>query len=585
VIDAYLYLQVVSIRNAIVQRLRRLRQPKYLFGALVGGAYLYFFLFRRFSGGGMPAATREIAAPLAMAPELVAIAALVLVIAAMFTWLIPSDRAALQFTEAEVTFLFPAPIARRTLIHFKLLRSQLSILVSALFMALVVRRGSFATGGPLLHAAGWWLILSTFNLHIIGASFTRERLLDLGINPTRRRALVIGLALAVVALCAWWLRGRVALPTTTDLEGPKAMLAYAGGVLGMAPISWLLMPFEWVVAPLFAIDAGTFFRAALPAALILVAHYFWVVHSEVSFEEASIDVARRRAERVAALRSGNLRLRNAPLKPRTVPFKLAPNGFPSIAFLWKSLIALGPWYRLRTWLIAAAVAVVGSQWLASDPVRLPLLKVFGGIALGFGAWLMILGPMFMRRGLSQTLSHLDILKAYPLRGWQIVLGELLSPMVVMTFLQWLLLLIAAEAFGRGSDNLLLTAGNVAVGVVGIAFVAPPLCGLMLCVPYAGMLYFPAWSEAAGSHGGGIEVMGQRLIFFGAYLIAMFLALIPAALLGTIAFLLGNWLAGLSIALALTALVVGAVLLAELAAAIAWLGDRMENFDLAQEMPR
>jgi hypothetical protein len=246
---------------------------------------------------------------------------------------------------------------------------------------------------------------------------------------------------------------------------------------------------------------------------------------------------------------------------------------------------MGPLYRLRTWLIACAVVIVGGQWLAADPVRLPLLKVIGGISLAIGGWLMIMGPMFMRRGLSQTLSHLDVLKASPLRGWQIVLGELLSPMVVMTFAQWLLLLVAAESFGRGSESLLMTAGNIGIGAAGIAFVAPPLCGLMLCLPYAGLLFFPAWSEAAGSHGGGIEVMGQRMIFFGAYLIALSLALLPAALLGAITFLLSNWLSSLPIAITLTALIGGSVLCAELAAAIAWLGDRMESFDLAQEMPR
>jgi hypothetical protein len=155
----------------------------------------------------------------------------------------------------------------------------------------------------------------------------------------------------------------------------------------------------------------------------------------------------------------------------------------------------------------------------------------------------------------------------------------------MTFAQWLLLLVAAQSFSQGSENLLLTAGNVGVGALGIAFVAPPLCGLMLCVPYAGLLYFPAWSEASGSQGGGIEVMGQRMIFFGAYLIALVLAMIPATLLGTVTFLLGNWLSSLPIAIALTALVGGSVLCVELAAAIAWLGDRMESFDLAQEMPR
>jgi ABC-2 type transport system permease protein len=108
---------------------------------------------------------------------------------------------------------------------------------------------------------------------------------------------------------------------------------------------------------------------------------------------------------------------------------------------------------------------------------------------------------------------------------------------------------------------------------------------MLCVPYAGLLYFPAWSEATGSQGGGIEVMGQRMIFFGAYLIAMALALLPATLLGGIAFLLANWLSGLSLALASAALIAGVVLSIELMTAIAWLGDRLDAFDVAQEMPR
>lgn len=585
-IDAYAYLQAMTVRNAIMQRLRRLRQPKYLFGAIVGAAYFYFFFFRKFLGYGRPGVSAQAFVPPAeIAAHLTAIAALVLLVVVVLAWLIPSKRAALQFTEAEVAFLFPAPVTRRMLIQFKLRRSQLGILVSSLFMSLIVRRGGLLGGNQLLHAAGWWLILSTLNLHFIGASFARERLLELGIDPLRRRIGVLALATALAAGCWWWLRASVALPTVADLDGPRAMLNYADAVLGTPPVAWVLAPFQAVVAPLFASDAGAFLRAAGVTVLILVAHYFWVVQSDVSFEEASIDVARQRAERVAAMRSGNLRLRNKPTKPRTAPFVLATTGARPIAFLWKSLIALGPLYRLRNWLIACAVVIVGGRWLAADPARLPLLRVIGGIALAFGGWLIVIGPMFMRRGLSQTLTHLDILKAFPLRGWQIVLGELLAPMTIMAFAQWLLLLVVAVAFGAGGEHVLLTAGNIGVGAIGIAFVAPPLCALMLCVPYAGLLVFPAWAEAAGSQGGGIEVMGQRLIFFGAYMVALFLALLPAVLLGAIAFLLGEWLSGLSLALGLTALVGGAALCAELAAAIAWLGDRVENFDLSQEMPR
>jgi hypothetical protein len=40
-IQALLYLQLCSLWNRIATRLRRLKQPKYLASALVGGAYFY----------------------------------------------------------------------------------------------------------------------------------------------------------------------------------------------------------------------------------------------------------------------------------------------------------------------------------------------------------------------------------------------------------------------------------------------------------------------------------------------------------------------------------------------------------------
>lgn len=585
-IRAYLYLQVTSLINAVLQRLRRLRQPKYLFGAIVGGAYFYFLVFRRgFRQGNYPGAGQVMHLSPGLAPVVIALAALVLFVIVVLAWFVPSDRAALQFSEAEAAFLFPAPVARRTLVQFKLLHSQVAIFFSAFLMALLFRRNSFLGANALQQAAGWWFLLSIMRLHFIGASFTRERLLDLGVNPLRRRLLVAGIVFVLVGGGWWWLRMTLPAPTPDQLIEPKAMLRYIGGVFASAPVSWWLAPFKLAVAPLFSPTSGDFLHAALPALLLLAAHYVWVLRSDVAFEEASIEAARRRAERVAAMREGRLRFGNAPAKARTVPFALAPRGFVPVAFLWKSLIALGPMYRLKTWLIACVVVIVGSQWLATGPVGLAMLRVAGGVALGFGVFGFMAGPMFMQRGLRQTLEHLDILKASPLSGWQIVLGELLSPMVLMTFGQWLLLLIAALAFRAGSGNAALPLVDVGIGAVGIALIAPPLCGLMLCVPFAGVLYFPAWSEAAGSRSAGVEVMGQRMIFFGGYLLTLLLVLLPVALLAGIAFLATRWLAGVPVALVLTTVVACAVLAAELAAAVLWLGGRVERIDLSQELPR
>ena len=586
-IRTFAYLYGTSVRNALVQRLKRLRQPKYLVGALVGGLYFYFFVFRNaFRGMGAGMAGRPATDGAAVSAAFGPLAALVLFIVVALSWILSSRRAALQFTEAEVAFLFPAPVPRRALINFKLLRSQLAILVSVFFLTLFIRRGGLAGGGTLIRAAGWWIILSTLNLHMLAASFARERMLNFGLNPWRRRLLVGGVLLALVAACWLVVRRTVALPTDADLANPNAVMHYLDQVLNHRPISWVLAPFGLVVRPYLSPDLPAFLAALGPALLIIVAHYVWVLQSSVSFEEASLELAARRAERIAAVRSGRWRSgRNGPTKPRPEPFRLAPRGWVPLAFLWKNLIALGTFFRLRTWLILCVAVVLALTWVAADPVRIPLLKGIGMVALMLGGWLFAFGPMFMRREVQQTLTHLDITKAYPLAGWQVVVGQLLTPMVLMTFAQWLLLLVAALSLGTTTRDPWLALGLGAAGAGGVALIMPPLCGLLLCIPYTGVLYFPAWAQSTGPRGGGIEVMGQRLIFMAGYLVVLVVAVLPAAGLGALVFFIGNFLLGKVAAVILTTLCASAVLVGELAGAVYWLGEKLERFDLSTELPR
>src|SRR6476660_1583197 len=107
-ISALLYPQFHSIKNRLLLRIKRLRQPKYLFGAIVGGTYFYFYFFRYFfgfrggRGGFVSTATPE---NLALYESL---GALIFLAVILLGWLLPNPRRALAFTEAEVAFLFPA---------------------------------------------------------------------------------------------------------------------------------------------------------------------------------------------------------------------------------------------------------------------------------------------------------------------------------------------------------------------------------------------------------------------------------------------------------------------------------------------
>src|SRR5436853_7586122 len=110
---ALLFLQLLSFKNRLWVRLRRLKQPKYLVGAIVGGLYFYFYFFRWLFLGGSSARTAAIAGSVETLALYESIGALVLFVMVLLSWILPRERAALVFTEAEIAFLFPAPVSRR----------------------------------------------------------------------------------------------------------------------------------------------------------------------------------------------------------------------------------------------------------------------------------------------------------------------------------------------------------------------------------------------------------------------------------------------------------------------------------------
>src|SRR5881394_1382471 len=180
--QALLYLQFHTVKNRIVFRLKRLRQPKYLFGAIIGGLYFYFY-FIRYAFGIRGGQTTSFIKP-ENAAVFESVGALALFTLLLLGWILPRDRAALSFSEAEVAFLFPAPVSRRNLIHFKILRSQAAIFFGSFILTLVsTRMGGYAW----IRGLGWWMILSLLNLHFIGSAFVRTRLLDVGITTWKRR--------------------------------------------------------------------------------------------------------------------------------------------------------------------------------------------------------------------------------------------------------------------------------------------------------------------------------------------------------------------------------------------------------------
>lgn len=593
-LGALLYLRLTSAKNLVLTRLRRLRQPKYLIGAIVGVAYFYFIVFgRAFShGGGRHAGPPPLPLPGAggaplpheAAPLALALAALALLVVLVVIWTVPSQKPGLAFSEAETAFLFPAPISRRSLIHFKLLGTQFTVLLQSLFFALIFNHRGFTSGRALNVLVGWWVVLTFVNLHYMGASFVISRLVDRGTSALRRRLAVLGGIALVVAVTIAWIWRDLRAPTDAELAGFDGLLRWLLSILDGGLLHWLLLPLKWVLAPFFAAGPAAFFLALGPALALLAAHYFWVVNMQVSFEEASIAQAEKRAARRAALRSGQRHTLPAGAKARRPPFALARTGRAEIAFLWKNLLSTHPLFGPRTWLVGAVVIVAGTRLVAQlGPVAKQIVSGLGVAAVMLAGYTLVFGPLVARLDLRRDLANADLLKTYPLPGWRIVLGELLAPTALLTGVVTLGLLAALCAFDPPAHASAWLAPHLRVAyAVCLALLAPPLLALQLLVPNAAAVLFPAWFQAMRTPTGGIDLMGQRLIFAFGQIFVILLALLPAALTAALLVFVTQWLVGPLLSVAFATVAVLLVLLGEVWCGVWWLGERFERFDLSAD---
>jgi hypothetical protein len=580
VIGAFLYLQSRSFANRMLARLKRLKRPKYLVGAIVGGLYFYFYFFQYAFLGGHKHARPDFAVDTGMF-EL--IAATVLCVVALSAWIFPHARTALIFSEAEIAFLFPAPVSRRTLIHFKLLRSQIAILFTTLLLTLITGR-MFTGTHAWIRVLGWWVVLSTLNLHFLASSFARTMLLDRGISNWLRRSLVILTLGALIAVSIFWARRNITPPPLDDLSNWKAFRDYGKALFATPPISYLLLPFQFVVRPYLAADALSFVKALGPALLIIGAHYWWVIRSNVAFEEASVEVSRRIAERVAAARQGK-GLDTAPKKGHCAPFPLAATGFTPLALFWKNLIAAQTLLRPRTLLVVLLPFTIvafafGSQrhaagWLA------PMMTI---MALMFLVWSLLIGAQMVRCDIRQDLAAMDVIKMFPLRGWQIVLGELLAPAVILTCIQGLLVAIVLALSGNFAREIRLPFEARTGWAAAILVLLPFWNGVSLLIPNATMLLFPGWFQTRADAPQGIEVMGQRLVLLFGQLLVICVALIPAGIAFAFGYFAVKFLGAISLAPLIGALGAAVVLTGEIALGIFLLGKLFEKFDLSAEAP-
>ncbi|KFE67009.1 putative ABC exporter domain-containing protein [Hyalangium minutum] len=564
---AVAFLWWASLRNRVRKQLERMRQPKYLAGLIVGGAYLYMMVVRRLSYSrsveSLPPSARALAELSLGTMVMVSLAA---------AWILGQDRPSLAFTETEVQQLFAAPISRRGLLHYKLARGVMGAGVSSVFTTIFIGRA--VTPHLVLFFLGSVLAFVTVNLHVTAASFVRTRLARLGGWGTVLRWAVLLVLFAALGWAGYSAFQENPFPVGPEGQAPSREWLFA--LVSHPALQVALWPGRVLVAPALAEGVGAFLRS-MPIVLgLLAVHYLWITVLIVPFEEAVVvraeETARRRSQRVA--RVGHIVLR----KPF---FRLSASGRPEVALLWKNLIAArriaGPEVLLVLALLGLAVPL-GVAVFA--PAALSQTRqVMAGVYLTFAGMLTVFGPVSMRSDLRLDLPKLDLLRALPLTGRQVVAAEMLAPGVLLAIMQLVLLLLAvAMAVGAPGP---WGAELWVAGALGLAPLLPALAIGGVFVQNAAVVLFPAWLPADGERARGIEALGQRLLTLAGALVVVMGGLLPAAIVAALVGfalygVLGVW------ALPCAGLVAAAGVSLEVGLGVMALGRAFDRMDVSSE---
>ena len=482
----------------------RVKEPRYALGLLVGLAYFgWIFLvgLRIFEDApvdspGLPSLVET------LLPVLLAVLA-------VGWWVSGRTHMALAFTPAESQFLFQGPITREGLLQYKLVRVQLSIVPTAIFVSVFVGP---VIGVPRLPLApSLWLLFTTIHLHQIAAGLIRSSWSGQGRAGLRRQwipIVVMGAAALALAWALWPLAS-----TYQSVTSAEQFLTAVEIVLGHPAAVAVFLPFQIVLGPTMAVGLTSWLAAMAGGLALMAAHYIWVVRIDSAFEEAAAEAGVELQEITTAFKEGRLGILLA-AKNKRIPrpwFRLRPIGHPAVAIFWKGLTGftrtVGPMHPISLailffgfWLILMFMAMdVEEAGLAA----MVLPGMLGGMAL-------FIGPLFLRNDLRTDLRRLEILKTLPLTGRDVVAAEVAGSAASLTVVSGYFFTLAFIFFQLSTTQPFLDWRSWAA-FASLWLLLPLVSGVAMGIQNWLVLVFPAWMEYGPSKSQGIDQMGGMMV--------------------------------------------------------------------------
>jgi hypothetical protein len=565
---AFGYLVLNTTKNRLLSRLRRAKNPRYALAMIIGAGYLWMVYLRPQMHSRPKTPAAEMAGP---ALWTILGTAVILVMAGL-AWFVENGASALALDEAESYFILPAPVSRRGLVGYKVMRAQLAVLTTVVVWSVLMRRTNQSLEWPM-RAVGVWIFFTTTNLHRTGAELVRAAWSVGGTRAMRRHwAATLGIIVVILGLATSLGLNIDALRAATHAGFNETLVAIARTV-DSGPAGIVLWPIHAILGPMVA-SSSTTWMLALPGAIaVLVAHGIWIATADdVAIEAAVI----RASDRMALVRGKRANAAKGITSVRPKPdvqlksLALKSTGWPGMAIIWKNILCMRRKARPTT-LGALMLLPVGLGAILSVSGPGPAV----GIAVaGFGAAaiLLLFGPLMVRSDLRADMVNIVAIKLMPLRGHTVVAAEVLSIVVPLGLVQAVVITIAAFATLL-TGHAPFTASDTLIALVGVLPSMLVFSAAFVTIQNAAPVLFPAWAKL-GVVTGGMEAIGQMVILlaiFGGLL--LFMLILPATVATAIIFF-GRSHPGPSIAAGL--LLGGAILAFEVGSVMMFLGRALER---------
>lgn len=395
----------------------------------------------------------------------------------------------ITFSAAEIDHLFPGPYSRHELVLYKIGVIALATLgVAAMVSLWQWRSASFWIAGFLGIWLAWLFAQSLAMLIILSRqAFTARRS-----SPLVRAALVAMLILIVAAIY------NIARPTFGGEFNLPTLLKQSRDAL---PARIVLAPFEILTATMTAQrvwpDMIQWAAASVGMIIVLIA---LILRLDGHFIESSLTASEQVLAKVRRMRRGGSTLAAAarPVQSLRVPMLPRLGGVGPV--FWRQLmIAVRGARGLLMVLVLVLLGVGPMIWAMAhkggkaQDLAIPAI-------IGASVWLVFALPSLLKFDFRGDILHIDALKLLPLRPSVIVIGQLLTPIILISLFTWTLASIVAA---------MVPSEQVRIGAaVGAAFI-PPLIALVIGVENASFLLFPTAQKMTTP--GDMTMLGRTMV--------------------------------------------------------------------------